>query len=287
MNRLLIIIAIFCLTSCKVNKEISRANSVNSQLDKLIDLNQKKVENGTQSPEIGSVMDSTYKTMKTNISILVDSINELKADKSLKNIAENARKVDELKKKLSKRSESYQTTIETFLKLYKLETFKSFESSRFFKSGEYKINEDDAKLILNDLEPIINDIVKIIEKDNHLNMEVIIGIYGYTDEQEVSIGGNLYKDLVSIYNLRNPSQSELNQKLSELRAKSLADILQVSVENRNDYKKNYSHIFYNINWLGRGFSKLPFKNMAPKKIDEKRRVVTVIYGFKPILIDGE
>ncbi len=287
MNRLLIIVAIFCLSSCKVNKEISRANSVNSQLDKLIDLNQKKVENGTQSPEIGSVMDSTYKTMKTNISILVDSINELKADKSLKNIAENARKVDELKKKLSKRSESYQTTIETFLKLYKLETFKSFESSRFFKSGEYKIANEDAKLILIDLEPIIDDIVKIIEKDNHLNMEVIIGIYGYTDEQEVSIGGNLYKDLVSIYNLRNPSQSELNQKLSELRAKSLADILQVSVESRNDYKKNYSHIFYNINWLGRGFSKLPFKNMAPKKIDEKRRVVTVIYGFKPILIDDK
>lgn len=267
-----ILSVLFLLTSCGTQKEIKRASVVYDEIQALRDLNKDKMDKGTQSPEIGKSIDSTYVKMQ-------NEINELK-EKVKKNPADIAQL-----KKLKKKSESYQTTIETFLKLYKIETFKSFEASRFFKSGEYTINNEDAVIILNDLNPLIDKIIEIIEKDKAVNIEVIIGVYGYTDEQEVGINGPLYKTLSKELNKINPTQEELNQKLSEFRAKSLSDLIQMSVEKRKNDEANKNHIFYNINWLGRGYTKLPFKGMDAKKIDEKRRVVTVIWGVKPILID--
>lgn len=263
---------LFC-ASCGTQKQINRATAVHNEIQALRDLNKDKMEKGTQSQEIGESIDSTYVKMQTEI-------NDLK-EKVRKNPTDLAQL-----KKLKKKSESYQTTIETFLKLYKIETFRSFEASRFFKSGEYNINLEDAAIILNDLNPLIDKIIHIIEEDKAVNIEVIIGVYGYTDEQEVGINGPLYKTLANALNKSKPTQEELNQKLSEFRAKSLSDLIQQSVEKRKTEEANKNHIFYNINWLGRGFTKLPFKGMSAKKVDEKRRVVTVIWGVKPILIDA-
>lgn len=257
---------------CATQKQIDRATVVQNEIQALRDLNKDKMEKGTQSPEIGKSIDSTYEKMQTNIAKL-----KLDAEKNRLSLA--------MTRKLRKKCESYQTTIETFLKLYKIETFKSFEASRFFKSGEYNINSEDAAIILNDLNPLIDKIIKIIEEDKAVNIEVIIGVYGYTDEQEVGINGPLYKTLANALNKPKPTQEELNQKLSEFRAKSLSELIQKSVEKRKTAEANKNHIFYNINWLGRGYSKLPFKNMVAKKVDEKRRVVTVIWGVKPILVD--
>ncbi len=271
-NRLLFLLVLFC-ASCGTQKQINRATAVHNEIQALRDLNKDKMEKGTQSQEIGESIDSTYVKMQTEI-------NDLK-EKVRKNPTDLAQL-----KKLKKKSESYQTTIETFLKLYKIETFRSFEASRFFKSGEYNINSEDAAIILNDLNPLIDKIIHIIEEDKAVNIEVIIGVYGYTDEQEVGINGPLYKTLANALNKPKPTQEELNQKLSEFRAKSLSDLIQQSVEKRKTEEANKNHIFYNINWLGRGFTKLPFKGMSAKKVDEKRRVVTVIWGVKPILIDA-
>jgi hypothetical protein len=253
------------LSSCMTQKEIKRAETIKDEIQELRNLNKEKVDAGTQSPEIGKSVDSTYQKMQEKLSVLQEAVKKNPTD------------ISQLKK-LKQKSQSYQTTIETFLKLYKLETFKSFESSRFFKSGEYKIQPDDANIIMNDLDPLIDKIIEVIEKDKAVNIEVIMGVYGYTDEQEIGVGGDLYKTITTMKGTKNLSQLELNKVLSELRAKSLADLVQTSVDKRKGNEANKNHIFYNINWLGRGFEKLPFKNMEVKKVDEKRRVVTVIWG---------
>lgn len=269
-----IILITLLFSSCMTQKEIKRAETINNQIQELRNLNREKVEAGTQSPEIGNAIDSTYQKMQEKSSILQEAVKKNPTD------------ISQLRK-LKKNSQSNQTTIETFLKLYKLETFKSFESSRFFKSGEYQIQPEDANIIMNDLDPLIDKIIQVIEKDKAVNIEVIMGVYGYTDEQEIAVGGDLYKKITTMKGSKNLSQAELNKVLSELRAKSLADLIQVSVDKRKGNESNKNHIFYNINWLGRGYEKLPFKNMEVKKVDEKRRVVTVIWGVKPILVDEE
>lgn len=261
-------------SSCMTQKEIKRAETIKDEIQELRNLNKEKVEAGTQSPEIGKAVDSTYQKMQEKLSVLQEAVKK------------NPTAISQLKK-LKQKSQSYQTTIETFLKLYKLENFKSFESSRFFKSGEYKIQTEDANIIMNDLDPLIDKIIEVIEKDKAVNIEVIMGVYGYTDEQEIAVGGDLYKIITTMKGTKNLSQLELNKALSELRAKSLADLVQTSVDKRKGNEANKNHIFYNINWLGRGFEKLPFKNMEVKKVDEKRRVVTVIWGVKPLLVDEE
>lgn len=261
-------------SSCMTQKEIKRAETIKDEIQELRNLNKEKVDAGTQSPEIGKAVDSTYQKMQEKLSVLQEAVKKNPTD------------ISQLKK-LKQKSQSYQTSIETFLKLYKLDNFKSFESSRFFKSGEYEILPKDANIIINDLDPLIDKIIEVIEKDNAVNIEVIMGVYGYTDEQEIAIGGNLYKTITTMKGSNNLSQAELNKVLSELRAKSLADLVQTSVNKRKGNEANKNHIFYNINWLGRGFEKLPFKNMEIKKVDEKRRVVTVIWGIRPILNDEE
>jgi hypothetical protein len=272
--QILLLLIILILSSCATQKEIKRAETVKDEIQELRNLNKEKVEAGTQSPEIGKAVDSTYQKMQEKLSVLQEAVKKNPTD------------ISQLKK-LKQKSQSYQTTIETFLKLYKLETFRAFESSRFFNSGEYKIQPEDASLIMNDLDPLIDKIIEVIEKDKAVNIEVIMGVYGYTDEQEIAVGGDLYKTITTMKGTKNLSQLELNKVLSELRAKSLADLVQTSVDKRKGNEANKNHIFYNINWLGRGFEKLPFKNMEVKKVDEKRRVVTVIWGVKPILVDEE
>jgi len=269
---LLLAIVATSLSSCLSQKAIKRGEIVKEQIQELRNLNKEKVAAGTQSPEIGEEIDKTYEKMQSNVSELQDEVK--KDPKSLGK-----------QMKLTSKAKSYQTTIETFLKVYKLQTFKSFQSSRFFRTGEYKIAAEDAQYILEDMNPLIDNILEIIRKDRSVNIEVIMGVYGYTDEQEIASNGDLYNKLSAQIKSRNPSQAQLNQKLSEFRAKSLADILLAAVGKRDNREAEKNHIFFNINWLGRGYSALPFKNMESKKIDENRRVVTVLWGLKPLLAE--
>ena len=64
---ILAISAFFLLVSCGTQKEINRATAVHAEIQALRDLNNDKMEKGTQSPEIGKSIDSTYEKMQNEI----------------------------------------------------------------------------------------------------------------------------------------------------------------------------------------------------------------------------
>lgn len=172
---------------------------------------------------------------------------------------------------------SQQRSIETMRDLYKLETFKEFNASRFFKVGEYTLPQQDIEPIKQDLEPLADAIIDFIKLHPNQKLRAVMGIYGYSDEQAIGAGGTLYKKLAAMIGNDNPSQVELNQKLSELRAQSLASLVKDVIKQKQKLLSDLSMINFEVNWVGRG-TELPFKTMvSPKPDDERRRVVTFIW----------
>jgi|GEM_PF-4965974 len=265
--------------SCAIQKEIERADAVNKQIQSLRDLNQDKIADGSMSPEIGNQIDTSYQKMQQKIKKKKENLLEAQSKKDAAGIVK-------AKKELRATAVSYQRTIETFLALYKDQTtLQSFESSRFFSPGEYRIKSADAELILKDMDPIIKKLNDKIDTDPNLKIKVALGVYGYTDEQSISKNKPLYKELKDALSVRNPTQKQLNQKLSEFRARELSKLLTKAVDKRKNENQTKEEVVFEINWIGRGYSKLPFRGMTRKKVDEKRRVVTVIWGLVPLLKD--
>ncbi|MBK6330997.1 MAG: hypothetical protein IPF62_10940 [Bacteroidetes bacterium] len=142
-------------------------------------------------------------------------------------------KQEELEKEFIMTVISTIRSLETMKRLYNIEKFKKFNGAKFFKSGNYIIPEEDVKPILKDLEPLIKDILAEIINDSNTQVKIIIGVYGYSDEQIVKSGTSLYDNLMQ--KIRSDPEkmmysnlslnSQLNYKLSQLRSESLKKLL--------------------------------------------------------------
>lgn len=182
-----------------------------------------------------------------------------------------------IKGKLGIEIVSLQRTIETLRDLYNLETFKAFSSAKFFGVGEYQIQASDKAAVKKDLSPLAEAVLDFLKSHPNQKLKVIIGVYGYSDELAIASGGPLYKQLANLINKPKPTSAELNQKLSELRAKSLASIIEEVMKQKLSSNADVSMINFEINWVGRGIQ-LPGPIPNPKIDDERRRVVTFIWN---------
>ncbi len=81
----------------------------------------------------------------------------------------------------------------------------------------------------------------------------------------------------------NPSRQELNVKLSELRAKSIANLLVDLIKINEGLIPNPKLINYDIKWMGKG-EELPYPDRVKKIIradDKRRRMVSLIWNVLP------
>src|SRR5512147_494043 len=101
----------------------------------------------------------------------------------------------------------------------------SFKTATFFPAGGYGIppeKQDEAK---KSIEPIVQRIIKFFGDHPRQRFVAVIVCYGFSDETPIAKESPLYSPLLAKMKTNNPTRQELNVKLSELRAKSIANLL--------------------------------------------------------------
>lgn len=172
-------------------------------------------------------------------------------------------------------------SIKNMRDLYNLETFTVFSSAKFFKAGEFTLSKDVVTQVMKDLEPLADGIIKFLNTHQNQKLRTVIGIYGYSDAQIISSESKSYKALIPQIKKPNSTSDELNQKLSELRAQSLGNVVDALMKKKLSQVNNLSLINFEINVVGRG-TELPGNIPDPKIDDERRRIVTFVWSVIPV-----
>lgn len=263
MNTFKILLCIFFISasSCVTTK----------QLDKTIEgfklaeeATQNRIKAGSTTPEVGNEILDSLKKQRT-------AFEEAKKSSPVSLMFDN---------KLRKQILVSFTTLDMLQRVYNINTFTTFSSAKFYLTGQYKIAPEYKKNILQDLEPLLNEIIETFKNDSKKSIKVVIAISGYSDGQNVSISSPLYSDLANKLGYQNPTQEQLNQKLSELRAESLASLIEIAVNEKKENIKDKIQINYDIRFFGRG-TQLPSEISDPQKDDPRRRVVKVMWDVNP------
>jgi hypothetical protein len=246
----------------------------NKKLDKLIQAHetaktntQIRIETGKTTPEVGK-----------------EIINDLNTGENGEDEIKKIRKMNPVQRLIKgnsvRRFNISYLNLKTLNEVYSIDNFESFETVKFFKTGSYIIQEDLKDSLLADLNPLIEKILDKIKLNEKQFIEVVISIQGYSDEQGISVGSDLYNDLTNNGQIKL-SQSELNSKLSKLRASSLAELIDKAVQKKKNDNPEEVQIEFKIVSFGRG-TELPGNIKIGKKDDPFRRVVTIIWDVNPL-----
>lgn len=272
---------------------------VNTAIRQSIQDTRTNIDNGKTSKDIGQRIIDSLESRKTQLNDLYLKIKFGSID-SLTGVEKSSFKKSKFKMALGLDKDGKKTindftfmivstlrSIETMKRLYNLDKFTKFKSSLFFESGEYVIPPQNKPKVINGLEPLLDKVFSIINNDTNTQAKIIIGVYGYSDEQDVQTGNNLYIDLSSKINSDKskelysylPFSQQLNYKLSQLRAESLKNIIYEELNKRKTLGKDINLLF-EVNWLGLGIE-VPKDVLNPKKNDVRRRIVSVYWDVLP------
>jgi hypothetical protein len=161
-------------------------------------------------------------------------------------------------------------------------TFSQFETATFFPTGHYIIPSEKMDAAKKSIEPIVQRIIKFFGDHPKQRFVAVIVCYGFSDETVVSKESELYPSLVSKMKTNNPTRQQLNTKLSELRAKTIATLLVDLIKVNEGLVPNPKLINYDIKWLGKGEA-LPYPDKIKdyKADDKRRRMVSLIWNVLP------
>jgi hypothetical protein len=246
---------------------------IKAEAQRAIRLTAAKIRNNEVDPEIGQNLIENLKGAEQKVSDQIAKASELNKDNSR-----------EAQLKFAEKStliiQSALTDIKTLNDLYDVATFSQFETATFFPSGGYTIPADKMEEAKSSIEPVAQRIIKFIGEHPTQHFVAVIVCSGFSDETPV--GKDLYKSLLEKMDNATPSRQEMNKKISELRAKTIAKLLVDIIKVNEGMIPNPKLINYDIKWLGRGEA-LPY----PDKIkdytasDKRRRVVSLIWNVLP------
>lgn len=260
---LIVLISISLLQSCISNKKLDKL----IQAHEVAKANTKtRIETGKTTPEVGN-----------------EIINDLNTAENGEDEIKKIRKMNPVQRLINgnsvRRFNISYLNLKNLNEVYSIDNFQSFETVKFFKTGSYVIQENLKDSILSDLNPLIEKILASIKHNPKQIIEVVISIQGYSDEQGITVGSELYQDLTNNGQL-TLSQAELNKKLSDHRANSLAELIEKAVLKRKNDNSEEIQIEFKIVPIGRG-TELPGNIKVGKKDDPYRRVVTILWDVNP------
>ena len=174
------------------------------------------------------------------------------------------------------------TDLRSLNDLYEVSTFSQFETATFFPTGGYTIPADKMEEAKSSMEPIVQRIIKFIGDHPRQRFVAVIVCYGFSDETPVSKESSLYNSLLGKMDIPDPDSRQLNKKLSELRAKSIAKLLVDIIKVNEGLIPDPRLINYDIKWLGRGEA-LPYPDKISdyKPVDKRRRMVSLVWNVLP------
>jgi len=248
---------------------------VKQETQRAIKLTEEKVKNSEVDADIGQQIIENLETTEKKVDAQLVQVAEIEQSKNREEILKFAEKTNVV-------IQSALTDLKSLNDLYDVATFSQFETATFFPTGGYNIppeKMDEAKL---SMEPIVQRIIKFIGEHPKQRFVAAIVCYGFSDETPVGKESTLYKSLLDKMDDPNPSSREMNKKLSELRAKSIAKLLVDIIKVNEGLIPDPRLINYDIKWLGKGES-LPYPDKINdyKAVDKRRRMVSLIWNVLP------
>lgn len=271
------------LSSCTSQKKVEDLTKatrealelVKQEAQRAIRLTSQKVQNNEVDPEIG-------KEVITNLQVAEKKVDTQLVAAAVMNKGGNRDDILKFAEKSNVIIQSALTDLKSLNDLYDVATFSQFETATFFPTGGYIIPAekiDDAKA---SLEPVVQRMIKFFGDHPKQRFVAVIVCYGFSDETPIAKESSLYPSLLAKMTIANPTRQELNSKLSELRAKSIASLLVDVIKVNEGMIPDPRLINYDIKWLGKGES-LPYPDKIKdyKPVDKRRRMVSLIWNVLP------
>ena len=291
-NVLLFITAAVLLHSCVGNKKIAAAKN------KLKGIEEQMQKENAEIRSISTNADVKLQANKidSNILRLIDKrisksnaqldasrlqanqLNEILKDN--KNTRKNYKSIVlPLLDSLQKQSDHYAKRLALYLMIKEglnVADFKQFELAAFFGPGKYLIPEDKVDIAALSFSPVVDSLILFSNKYSQYPRTATLIILGFADGTGITPGGELYYTLLDELRKPQAEKEELNQKISELRAKELikqmTGLYLKKATGFNEVEK------LKIEYIGQGKGEaLPVSSIKDYAVDDERRRIVLCY----------
>jgi hypothetical protein len=269
--------------SCGPSKQVAELTKttqetlelVKKEAQRAIAMTVEKVKNYEVDPDIGKEIIHNLKETEKKIDTQLAAASEVEKSGNREAILKFAERTNVI-------IQSALTDLKSLNDLYDISTFSSFETATFFPAGGFGIPPEKQEEAKKSIEPIVQRIIKFFGDHPRQRFVAVIVCYGFSDETAISKESPLYNPLLAKMKTNNPTRQELNVKLSELRAKSIANLLVDLIKTNEGLIPNPKLINYDIKWMGKG-EELPYPDKIKdyKAEDKRRRMVSLIWNVLP------
>lgn len=153
--------------------------------------------------------------------------------------------------------------------------YELFDLAAFFGPGKYEIPDEKSALAVKSFSPIIDSVVRFARKYD-LSSTASLVILGFADGTGFSNSGPLFETLTGYIGRKDVTKEELNQKLSELRAKELITQLTKAFIQKASSISEMEKVM--VEYIGQGKGEAyPLPTIKDYTLDDARRRIVLCY----------
>jgi outer membrane protein OmpA-like peptidoglycan-associated protein len=156
-----------------------------------------------------------------------------------------------------------------------------FNLGAYFGGGKYEIPADKLEQAQQSFSPILDSISNFYNRYNEVGRFATITVLGFADGTGFNKEGQTYKTLIAILKDSLATKEMINQKVSELRAKNMADVMETILAKKIPNYANIRTLDFLFLEIGKGEA-YPSKKITDYTVnDERRRVVLLFWNILP------
>ena len=165
--------------------------------------------------------------------------------------------------------------------LLKQQNFIKFNTATFFPPGGFEIPSEKLSIAKSVFKPVLDSLIKFLNKYPQRKISSDIVCYGYADEQPVKNKSELWNILTKNLNDTNASRELLNVELSRMRSDDVSGIMKsLFFENIKRFPDSALTEMRFIK-IGKG-EDYPNKTITDYSVvDERRRIVVIFWNALP------
>jgi outer membrane protein OmpA-like peptidoglycan-associated protein len=156
-----------------------------------------------------------------------------------------------------------------------------FNLGAYFGGGKYEIPADKLEQAQQTFAPILDSIASFYNRYAGVERFATITVLGYADATGFNKEGQTYKTLITLLKDSAATKEMINQKVSALRAKNMADIMELILSKKIPNYTSLQKLDFLFFEIGKG-EEYPSKKISDYTVnDERRRVVLLFWNILP------
>lgn len=300
MKLYLFILAFLTLASCGMQKRLATARTTSERTRQMVSDESVKLDSIKKILDVKAADQAIDSVLNNDVQQILDKLNgRLNSAQQLALIIDLATKNGATFRKGISTSDilakllildSFNTSRKRRQQVYRMleesvstAKYQMFQYAAFFDPGVYRIPESAKAAIRRYFTPIIDSLSYTANRYAGIPREARIVFVGYSDSTPVVKNGPLYKELTRILDNNDPPQKEMNQLLSDLRAKEMVRNMKQVLDANTIKFKNYNTLKVGYVAYGKGEEYPSARITDYKPTDERRRIVLSYWTVLPQL----